>query len=133
MEQEIQINSHGKRTMSDDKNTASKNRRTVEPDTLLDSDHWPSFLLISSVDQSKPLSSFSPFLLSKAIKSITSEPKEMKKLASGNILVQVTKKIYCENLLRTTSLPGITVPVRVIPHKTLNTSRGVIRASDINV
>mgnify|MGYP000739660436 CR=1 FL=1 len=53
--------------------------------------------------------------------------------SSGNILVQVTKRIYCEKLLRTTILPGIDVQVRVTPHKTLNTSRGVIRASDINM
>lgn len=132
--QNSNLNSQGtKRTLSDDSHSNSKNRRTVEPEFTITPDNWPSFLLISSQDPSKPLSSLSPFLLSKSIKSITNEPKELKKLASGNILVQVTKHVYCEKLLHTTKLPGIDVSVRVTPHKTLNTSRGVIRASDINM
>ena len=57
----------------------------------------PRFLLIHS-DQEETISSLSPFLVHKTIMSLTGEPKSIKTLRSGDLLIQfVTEHIkgYC--------------------------------------
>ena len=88
-------------------------------------DMWPNYLLIQETDPSRPLSGVSAFALNKAIQGMAGTPKEIKRLRYGDLLVCVTKKSHSANLLATNQL--VDVPVRVLPHKTLNSVRGVIR------
>ena len=55
--------------------------------------------------------------------------KDVKKLRSGDILVECAKKAHAENLLCATMLAG--VGMKASPHRSLNSSKGVIRTRDL--
>ena len=66
----------------------------------------------------------------KVLQSISGEPKSIKKLSKSNqLLVEVSRKAHAENLLRTQTFHNLKVRVR--PHRSLNSSRGVIRCPDL--
>jgi hypothetical protein len=92
-----------------------------------DDRYWPKFLLIEATDKDKPLSKLSPFAVAKAIQGIAGQPKQAKYLRSGGMLLEVTKRTHCENLLRCNMI--VNIPVRIHPHKSLNSTRGVIRCN----
>ena len=48
------------------------------------------FLIIHSEEEGKDISSLSPFLIHKTIMSVAGEPKSIKNLRSGDILIQGT-------------------------------------------
>lgn len=91
--------------------------------------NWPRFLVIESLDTSKPIASLSPFVIEKAMKGIVGEPKSIKKLRSGVILVELSRSGQSLNLLKQTQFAS--VPVRVTEHRTLNSSRGVVRCYEL--
>ena len=92
---------------------------------------WPRFLVISSSssEDGKNLTTLSPFAINKGIEGVVGTPKSIKRLRSGDILVEVSRSTQANNLLKTKSL--IDVPVQVTPHRSLNSSKGVIRCPDI--
>ena len=90
---------------------------------------WPTFLRIESVDENKPISKLSPFAIQKGIQGLAGEPKTVKKLRSGSLLVEVTKQVHSRNLLRCNIM--VDIPVKVSPHRSLNTSKGIIRSRDL--
>ncbi|KAJ8043222.1 hypothetical protein HOLleu_10217 [Holothuria leucospilota] len=90
---------------------------------------WPRFLVISSCGDGKGLTSLSPFAINKGIEGVVGTPKSIKRLRSGDILVEVSRSTQANNLLKTTSL--IDTPIQVTPHRSLNSSKGVIRCPDI--
>ena len=53
----------------------------------------PRFLLIHS-DQEETISPLAPFLVHKTILSLTGEPKSIKTLRSGDLLIQCAKESY---------------------------------------
>ena len=55
--------------------------------------------------------------------------KDVKKLRSGDILVECAKKANAENLLRATMLAGVSM--KASPHRSLNSSKGVIHTKDL--
>ena len=63
------------------------------------------------------------------IVSLAGQPKSIKKLKSGDLLLEVEKKKHIENLLRTKKLFNLDVNISL--HKTLNCSKGVIRCEDL--
>ena len=79
-------------------------------------------------DHSLSLSKLSPFALGKALQAQIGTLKTVKRLQRGHILVETEKQNYSRMLLGLTQLAG--VPVRS-PHRSLNTSRGVIRSRNI--
>ncbi|GFX46001.1 uncharacterized protein TNCV_3132661 [Trichonephila clavipes] len=85
------------------------------------------FLLISLPNNA--LSIKSPFTIHKALKGIGGEPKSVKRLRSGDLLVETSSSTQTKSfLLAKTFLDS---PVNIIPHKSLNTSRGVISETDL--
>ncbi|GFT37894.1 uncharacterized protein TNCV_4172801 [Trichonephila clavipes] len=86
------------------------------------------FLLISLPNNA--LSIKSPFTIHKALKGIIGgEPKSVKRLRSGDLLVETSSSTQTKSfLLAKTFLDS---PVNIIPHKSLNTSRGVISETDL--
>ncbi|GBN38253.1 hypothetical protein AVEN_266939-1, partial [Araneus ventricosus] len=56
------------------------------------------------------------------------EVKSVKKLNSGNLLIEVLNAKQCENMLKLEKIGNIAV--KVTPHRTLNHSRGVISESE---
>ena len=57
------------------------------------------------------------------------EPKSIKKLRSGDLLVEYTYKKQIENLLRLKSFHNLKVQVSL--HASLNTCKGVVRCPDL--
>jgi hypothetical protein len=113
------------------KNSQTKNTKKRKPEDLetdsdpdISPDTWPRFLIIESTDDTKPLSKLSPFALYKAIQGIAGTPKDVKRLRSGTVLLEVTREAHSKNLLRCKKL--VDVPVKVSEHRTLNTRRGVL-------
>ena len=57
------------------------------------------------------------------------EPKTIKRLRSGDLLIEVDSETHSTKLLAITELAQ--VPVKVSPHRTLNTSKGVLRTPEL--
>ena len=87
------------------------------------------FLLIKSTDDDFKMTNLSPFVIEKTLESIAGVPKSVKKLRTGDLLVEVERASHAKNLLGITQFYNR--PCRCIPHRTLNTSRGVIRCPDL--
>jgi len=84
---------------------------------------------MESTDSSRPLAKLSPFALQKGIQGLAGEVKNVTRLRSGQVLVEVDKKSHSDNLLRSAMI--IDVPMRVSPHKSLNYKKGIIRSRDL--
>ena len=90
---------------------------------------FPRFLLMMSGDEDKSLSRLSTFAIQKGIEGLVGEPKNIKRLRSGDLLIEVDRETFSTKLLAVKHIAGI--PVKVSPHRTLNTSKGVIRTQEI--
>ena len=122
---------------------ATKSRKRHAPITDTDSDesltasqsqskssvpkkpYVPRFLIIHLEVEGKDISLLSPFLIEKAIMSIAGEPKSIKNLRPGDLLIQCTKQPHEANLLKMKTFCGVKCTVK--PHKSLNTSKGTVR------
>ena len=87
-------------------------------------DNFAKFLVIKS-DEQKPITSLSPFIIEKQIEALIGTPKTVKKLKNHTLLVETTRKSQTENLLKVTKFYNLQVTVS--EHKTLNTSKGILR------
>ncbi|KAG1677310.1 RNA-directed DNA polymerase from mobile element jockey [Nymphon striatum] len=98
---------------------------------LISDTNWPRFLVIhqSKGETTKSLSNLSPFAVNKVIISLGGEPKSVKKLFSGDILVETQSKLHTLKLLK--SKLFFDIPVTVTPHNSLNYSKGVIRSREL--
>ena len=100
---------------------------SVEPSL----ENWPRFLVVKSLDENRTFAKVSPFVISKALKGLAGEPKDVRKLASGELLVECAKKAHSDNLLKSTVFADI--PVDVSAHKTLNYCKGVVRSRELGL
>ncbi|GFW42739.1 uncharacterized protein TNCV_473291 [Trichonephila clavipes] len=85
------------------------------------------FLLISLPN--KEMSIKSSFSIHKAILGIGGEPKSIKRLRSGDILIETISDFQTNSFLLAKTF--LNSPVTVSPHKTLNSCRGVISQPDL--
>ena len=86
------------------------------------------FMVISSQDNRK-VAAKSPFKINRElIKIMGAEPHGVTKQRSGELMVELRSKEQERKLERVSSF--LDIPVTVRPHKSLNTSRGVIKHSD---
>ena len=83
---------------------------------------------MESQNSDQLLSKLSPFIVEKAMKGI-SDVVNVKKLRSGALLIEVSRPAQASNLLKQTTFAMI--PVKVTPHRTMNTCKGVIRDRDL--
>lgn len=87
-----------------------------------------AYLLVHS--ESPEFSSASPFYIQKGFQAICgSDPKSLKKLRSGDFLIEAANPIQSKCLMAAKTLG--TIPITVSPHKTLNYSKGVLSESDL--
>ena len=115
-----------KRTRNDDLDSDSDSELYITSDT------WPRFMVITSASEEKPLSKLSPFAVQKGFQAIAGTLKSTKRLRDGSFLVECSRRAaQAENLLRTTTF--VDRPVHVSMHKTLNSSRGVIRCRELSL
>ncbi|GFX90050.1 putative RNA-directed DNA polymerase from transposon BS [Trichonephila clavipes] len=71
----------------------------------------------------------SPFAIQKALTGIGGEPKSIKKLRSGDLLVETKSALQSKSFLLAKNF--LDSPLAVCPHKSLNSSRGVISETDL--
>ena len=76
------------------------------------------------------ISSLSPFVVHKTILSIAGEPKSIKNLRFGDLLIQCAKESYEKSLLQ--MKPFCSLKCSVLPHSSLNTSKGIIPRPALN-
>nr|XP_042902995.1 uncharacterized protein LOC122270293 [Parasteatoda tepidariorum] len=80
------------------------------------------FLILSSSE--KKLSSISPFLVQKSLETHVGNPKSVKQMPSGDLLVETNSAKQTTALLKMKQIGNINITIT--PHNTLNISKGVI-------
>ncbi|MES9994362.1 MAG: hypothetical protein ABW098_20625 [Candidatus Thiodiazotropha sp.] len=114
----------------------SKRPRSTDSDDMSENEHSqpaissasPRFLVISSTEE-RSVSSLSPFVIEKVLNGIAGVPKSIKKLRSGDLLVEYVNKKQIENLLRLDKFFDLKVKVSL--HGSLNSCKGVVRCPDL--
>lgn len=93
---------------------------------------WPRFLLMRSVDESCAIDRLNPFAITKNISSVIGKDNKISRLRSGDLLIEVYRRTQSENLLQVEGLnySGKTFAVKVEPHRSLNSCRGVARSPE---
>ena len=123
--------------MAENASTIPKHKRS-RPDSDSEPDSEPSqqsttvfprFLIIESLQEDKPLSKLSPFVIEKSIQSMAGTAKSVKKLRNGSLLIEVEKKSHSQNLLKLKTF--FQIPSKCTPHSSLNSCRGVIRHPEL--
>lgn len=103
-----------------------RTNKNNEFETNMEDEFWPRYIVISAVDEPMRLS---PFAILKGIQGIAGTPVDVKRLRTGDIVVQVDRKAHAMNLLKTTSF--VNVNVKCSQHRSLNTSKGILRCHDL--
>ena len=86
---------------------------------------WPRFIVLAFVNESEPLTKLSPFAVEKHILGKFGTVNKVTKMRSGSLLIDATRPAQARNILDTTSFMDI--EVKATSHRSLNTSKGVIR------
>lgn len=114
------------------RNTNSKNEN-IKYDSklqLTNNTDGEKFLIMHRVDEKKTMRDFSPILLETAINNaIQNGNTECKFLKSGDLLIKTENLKQAQNLIKMTGIVDATI--QVTEHKTMNSSRGVIRAYEL--
>ena len=87
----------------------------------------PKFIIVAPASEDKPLSSFSVFLLKKAIDSISTSYESITQLRDGNLLILVKSQKIAELFLSKKKFSNL-CPITVSFHTNLNTSKGTAYA-----
>ena len=110
-------------------------KSSKRPHTDTDSDGentnstFPHFIVLESL-QEKQLSKLNPFVIHKVISGIVTLIS-VKKLQNGTLLVEVSKRTYAYNLLKMNLFANL--KIKSYPHSSLNTSKGVVRSSELSL
>lgn len=127
-ETSLQIQTTGKRPHESSNENSPLHDETVNIRDMCATDGWPRFLVMESTSNEKSLSKLSPFVIEKAMKGLC-DVVHLKKLSNGGLLIEVSRPAQADNLLKQTTFAS--VPVKVTPHRTMNTCKGVIRDRDL--
>ncbi|XP_046685447.1 uncharacterized protein LOC124371177 [Homalodisca vitripennis] len=90
----------------------------------------PLFLVLSHKEDGKTLTKVSPFLIHKSLVACGGQPKSIRKLRNGTILVEAANCIQSKKFLKMTSFFD-QVPITVQPHASLNSSKGIVFCRDL--
>jgi len=123
---------------SSDTQTSSRSSKRAHTEVEATSDHcddnspsasYDRWFIMQGTSNDTPLSTLSVFLLAKALKTAAGDLKTVKRLEKGDILLEASSKVQSRCLLKLSNLAGC--PVQVTPHRTMNTSKGVIRCKEL--
>ena len=87
------------------------------------------FFVMWSEDQTRPIDKLSPFVIDKAIKCTVGTMKSIKKLRSGDFLLEVSSATQSRQMSKLKST--MDRPVIVTSHRSLNSCKGVIRCREL--
>ncbi|GBM60249.1 hypothetical protein AVEN_248528-1 [Araneus ventricosus] len=91
---------------------------------------FDSFFIIKRLSaDNETFNTVSPFLVQKAITATVGEVAAIKKLGSGDLLVEVNSRQQAQQILKIKALG--TIPISVTAHATLNHSKGVITCGEL--
>ena len=114
-------------------NCTNKRQRSLDTDSdddvqIQNSQTFPKFIIIRNSNcEDEKITNLSPFVIEKVIEGLIGTAKNVKKLKDNSLLVETSRKSQTEQLLRQTKFYNINV--KVTPHQTLNSSKGIIRDS----
>ena len=77
---------------------------------------FPRFLMMMPDDEERSLHKLSSFAIQKGIEGLAGEPKSIKRLRSGDLLIEVDRGSHSTNLQKATEHAG--KPIKVSPHRT---------------
>ena len=101
---------------------------TSSPEQEKNDDYIESFFVVEAAE-GHSLKNTSPFVIEKVLLGYMGQPKSVKKLRSGSLLIELARPSQAAGLQKLKAI--IDTPVTVSPHRTLNSCRGVIRSIDI--
>lgn len=120
-----------------DKEKPRKNKRTrIDPTDFIplptkqpNYDDLPRFLIASATSSdpaisAKPLASYNVFQIGRGIKYISREYSEITELRSGDLMIKANNLKAAKKFLSAKLIDS--VPVKIVPHATLNSSQGLI-------
>ena len=109
----------------------ASNKTSNQTSENQDDNEWPRFLIMEAADKNVPLN-LDAFVLKKAIDGMSNaELDNVKLMKSGSVFIEVVTKQQCKNLLKTTKLLGY-LPVKVSPHRMLNSSKFVTKWEELD-
>ncbi|GFW73646.1 uncharacterized protein TNCV_1541011 [Trichonephila clavipes] len=111
-----------------DPNMLCPGKGLVLPTTTIDTIATHSRFLILSLTNNE-MSRKSPFTIQKALKGKGGDPKSVKKLRSGDLLIETVSALQSKSFLLAKTFIDSTLTVT--PHKSLNCCRGVISEPDL--
>ena len=94
-------------------------------------DAWSRFIVVEGADPSRPLSKLSPFAVNKFFEGVSSQITDIKLLRNGSFLVKCTSQKASKLLLARNGSNCVDRPVKISPHKSLNSCKGVIRCREL--
>ena len=107
---------------------AIKRKYIVETETETNSNRqWPRFLVMERKDGSFEKVSF--ILVHKTIVSMAGEPKTLKLIAPNKYLIETTKAIHSDLLMKISKMANF--DVQISPHRNLNSSKGVMKSPQL--
>ena len=83
----------------------------------------PKFLVVTRTD-GQDFSSVNPFIIQKGVDAIAGPLKTCTRQRNGTLLLEIENAFQAQKLIRAKLVH--TFPVEVEPHRTLNSSRGVV-------
>jgi len=89
----------------------------------------PRFLVIQGTNKDIPLAKLNRFAIEKGLKGLAERPASVRRLRSGDLIIEVSKKSHSDCLLCSTVLANL--PIKVVPHRSMNSKKGVIRCRDL--
>ena len=98
--------------------------------TDMKSPSYPRFLLMEATENKQHITKLSPFVIQKTMQSIIGTVDSIKKLKSDQLLIETNRKTISDKLLNLTEFSSL--KVKVTPHQSLNSSKGVIRCPDLS-
>ena len=127
----MSMNRHKNKSSPCSTSTPTQNESSNRTSEIQDDDKWPRFLIMEAADKNIPLD-LNAFVLKKAIDGMANaELDNVKPMKSGRVFIEVETRQQCKNLLKTTKLLGY-LPVKVSPHRSLNSSKFVIKCEELD-
>ncbi|XP_055951574.1 uncharacterized protein LOC129987639 [Argiope bruennichi] len=103
--------------------------RHIIPQVNFDN-HFDKFFVIKRISENKEtFETVSPFLVQKAIAATVGYITSIRKMRSGDLLVEVNSRKQAQQIQKLKALS--TIPVSVSPHHSLNICKGVITCGEI--
>ncbi|XP_055944735.1 uncharacterized protein LOC129975654 [Argiope bruennichi] len=104
--------------------------RHIIPQQVNFENHFDKFFVIKRISENnETFETVSPFLVQKAIAATVGDITSIRKMRSGDLLVEVNSRKQAQQIQKLKALS--TIPVSVSPHHSLNISKGVITCGEI--